>query len=56
MHGGEGIFMWYFFWKDKERYNLGEKSRWENSVKINLKELGCNIVGWINVAHDSDQW
>jgi hypothetical protein len=40
----------------KTRYNVGEKSRWEDGVKMYLKELGCDGVDWINLAPDGDQW
>ena len=25
-------------------------------MKMNVKELGCKEVHWIDLAHDSDQW
>jgi hypothetical protein len=32
------------------------KRRWENSVKINLREIGWCGVDWIDLAQDIDQW
>jgi len=40
----------------KRRYNLGENSRWEDGVKVYLKELGCDNIDWINLAYDRDHW
>jgi hypothetical protein len=30
--------------------------RWEDNIKIDLDEAGCEGVGWINQAQDRDQW
>lgn len=24
--------------------------RWENNIKVNLKEIGCEVAGWIQLA------
>jgi hypothetical protein len=30
--------------------------KWEDNVKIGLKEICWNGGGWINLAQDSDKW
>jgi hypothetical protein len=40
----------------KKMYDLGEKSRWEDGVKMYLKELGCDNIDWINLVYERDQW
>jgi hypothetical protein len=40
---------------------LGEKKtleihRWEDNIKINLKETEWEDVSWIHLAQDRDQW
>jgi hypothetical protein len=30
--------------------------RWENNIKIDLKEVGCRIMDWIELAQDRDRW
>jgi hypothetical protein len=30
--------------------------RWENNIKIDLKEIGWESVDWNNVAQDMDWW
>jgi hypothetical protein len=30
--------------------------RWENNIKIHLKEIGCEGVDWIHMAQDTDHW
>jgi hypothetical protein len=32
------------------------RSRWEDSIKIDLTEIGCGDMDWINLAQDSGQW
>ena len=47
-------------------YNLGStegksplgrpRGRWEDNIKIDLKEVGCDSRIWMDVAQDWDQW
>jgi len=30
--------------------------RWEDIFKIDLKEIGCKGVDWIDLAQDRDSW
>jgi hypothetical protein len=30
--------------------------RWENNIKVHLKEIGWEGVGWIHLAQDRYQW
>jgi hypothetical protein len=32
------------------------RHRWEGNIKMDLQEVGCGGVGWIDVAHDRDRW
>jgi hypothetical protein len=32
------------------------KRRWEDNVRKNLRELGWEGAGWMNLAQDRDQW
>jgi hypothetical protein len=34
----------------------GPRRRWEDNIKINLKEIGLGGMDWIDLAHDRDQW
>jgi hypothetical protein len=29
--------------------------RWEDNIKIDLQEVGCGYVDWIELAHDKDR-
>ena len=30
--------------------------RWEDNIKMDLREVGCDPGGWIDLAEDWDQW
>jgi hypothetical protein len=46
IHGGE-----------PERRQLGRtRYRWEDNIRLDLEEIGCDDVDWIDLAQDRDQW
>jgi hypothetical protein len=32
------------------------RSRWEDNIEMNLQEVGCGSVDWIELAQDRDRW
>jgi len=32
------------------------RSRWEDNIKMDLQEVGCGGIDWIEQALDSDRW
>jgi hypothetical protein len=32
------------------------RRRWEDNIKIDLQEVGCGGVEWIEVARDRNRW
>ena len=32
------------------------RHRWEDNIKMDLQEVGCRVVEWIEVAQDRDRW
>jgi len=30
--------------------------RWEDNIKIDLKEAGCGGMDWIDMDHERDRW
>jgi len=32
------------------------RRRWENNIKMDLKEMGCGGMDWIELAQDRDRW
>ena len=44
--------------KPEGRRPLGgrPRSRWEKNIKIELQEVGCECMDWIELAQDRDRW
>ena len=42
--------------KPEGKNHLGRpRRRWENNIKMDLREVGCNKGDWITLAEDRDQ-
>jgi hypothetical protein len=38
-------------------YNVvGLFSRWEDNINMDLQEIGCGGMDWIDLAQDRDKW
>jgi hypothetical protein len=43
--------------KSEEKSPLGRpRCRWENNIKMNLQEVGCGGMNWIELTQDRDRW
>ena len=43
--------------KPESKRPLGRpRRRWEDNIKIDLREVGCDPGDWIDLAEDRDQW
>jgi hypothetical protein len=43
--------------KPEGRRPLGRpRRRWEDIIKMDMREVGCGGMDWINVAQDRDRW
>jgi hypothetical protein len=47
-----------FWWGNlREIGPLGRpRRRWEDNIKMDLQEVGCEGMDWIEVAQDRDSW
>jgi hypothetical protein len=44
-------------WKPVAKRPMGRiRHRWENNIKMELKEVGCGGMDWIELAQDRDRW
>jgi hypothetical protein len=44
-------------WKSEGKRPLGRpRRRWEDNIKIELQEVGCGGMVWIELAQDRDRW
>jgi hypothetical protein len=32
------------------------RRRWEENIKMDLQEVGCGVVDWIELAQDRERW
>jgi hypothetical protein len=43
--------------KPERKRPLGRpRCRWEDNFKMDLKEVGCGIMDWIELTKDRDRW
>jgi hypothetical protein len=43
--------------KPERKRPLGRpRRRWEDNIKMNLQEVGCGCMDWIELAEDRDRW
>ena len=47
-----------FRWgKTEGKRPLGKpRRRWEDNIKMDLKEVGCGGMDWTDLAEDKDSW
>jgi len=44
-------------WKPEGKRPLGRsRHRWEDNIKMDLQEMGCGGMDWIELAQDRDRW
>ena len=44
-------------WKPEGKRPLGRpRRRWQDNIKIDLQEVGCGGMNWIELAQDRDMW
>jgi hypothetical protein len=41
--------------KGKTPFGISRR-RWEDNIKMDLKEVRCEGMDWIHMAEDRDQW
>jgi hypothetical protein len=43
-------------WKPEGKRPLGRpRLRWEDNIKMDLQDVGCVVMDWIELAKDSDR-
>jgi len=48
---------WVLVGKPEGKRSLGRpRRRWEDNIKMDLQEVGCGAMDWIELAQDRDRW
>ena len=56
MGEGRGVYR-VLMGKPEGRRPLGRpRLRWEDSIRMDLREVGCGCVDWMELAQDRDRW
>ena len=43
--------------KPEGKKRLGRsRRRWDDNIKMDLQEVGCGSMNWIELAQDRDRW
>ena len=53
---GEGVYR-VLLGKPEGRRPLGRpRRRWEDNIRMDLQDVGCGCMDWIELAQDRDRW
>jgi len=56
MREGRGVYR-VLMGKPEGKRPLGRpRRRWEDNIKMDLQEVGCGGMDWIELAQDRDRW
>jgi hypothetical protein len=56
MGEGRGVYR-VFIWRPKGKRPLGSpRRRWEDNIKMDLREIGIDGANWIQLSQDRVQW
>jgi hypothetical protein len=56
MDEGRGVHR-VLVWRSEGKRPLGRpRRRWEDNIKMDLREIGNDGANWIRLAHDRVQW
>jgi hypothetical protein len=56
MGEGRGVYR-VLVGTSEERRLLGRpRRRWKDNIRMDLREVGCGFVDWMELAQDRDSW
>ena len=51
-----GVFRVLVGKRERERPFGRPRHRWEDNIAMDLQEVGCEVMDWIELAQDRDRW
>jgi hypothetical protein len=55
--GREEVFTGFFVGRPKRKRPVGRPRRkWEDNIKLDIREIGIDVANWIRLAQDRVQW
>jgi len=56
MGEGRGVYR-VLVGKPEGRRHLGRRRhKWEDNIRLDIREVGCGYVDWMELAQDRDRW
>jgi hypothetical protein len=56
MMEGRGVYKILVGKPEGKRPLCRPRRRWEDNIKMNLQEVGCGGMYWLELAQDRDRW
>jgi len=55
-NSSRGVY-WVLVGRPEGRRPLGiPRRKWEDNITIDLQEVGCGVMDWIELSQDRDRW
>jgi len=56
MGEGRGVYRILVGKREGRRPLVRPRRRWEDNIRMDLREVGCGCVDWMELAQDRDRW
>jgi hypothetical protein len=53
---GRGVYRVLVGKPERRRPQGRPRRKWEDNIRMNLREVGCGCVEWMELAQDRDRW
>jgi hypothetical protein len=50
------VLPFYFLLELGKRLLANARSRWNDNIKIDFKEIGWEVVEWVHLAQEGEKW
>jgi hypothetical protein len=56
VYGGGEVYRILLGKPEEKRLLVRPRRRWEDNIRMDLREVGCGCVDWMELAQDRDMW